>query len=1472
MGEASLVDGSITARRGWRLLLLAFPRHCIRHCLQRGRHIARLLCRISHRGSEIILTCAPSPRLPVPSLSLHPPSPHQPPATLMASSGGNTNQFEVQKLFKPPTPNPNYTPNTNAPFPPPASFAASAPPLPFPATPPPGPFSFPPSNPPLHHNPFMHYPHENLHRPAVPFPVFPPELLNPNTNPNISGQNPGARLMALLGNTSPAQHEFSASMPLASAPNELPPMLHAVPSAPPAVMGLAQTPPAKMPSTKMPRGRPLGGGERAVHDVDARLPGEAQPPQLEVTPITKYVSDPGLVLGRQIAVNRTYICYGLKLGTIRVLNINTALRSLLRGHTQRVTDMAFFAEEVHLLASSSVDGKVFIWKIDEGPDHEDKPQITGKLVLAVQLVGDRDYHPRICWHSHKQEILIVGIGKLVLKFDTTKVGRGSEFSLDEPLKCSLEKLLEGVQLVGRHDAEVTDLSISQWMTTRIASASNDGTVKLWDDRKTVPLVTLRPHGGQPVNSLAFLTSPHRPDHIVLITSGPLNREVKMWSSMAEEGWLLPSDSESWQCTQTLELISSLEPILEEAFFNQVVVLPQASLILLANAKNNAIYAVHIEYGLYPAATHMDYIADFTVTMPILSLTGTTEILADGEQVVQVYCVQTQAIQQYALNLEQCLPPKVDNVLLAKDPCISHIYDGPSSEGFSAAKDSQGPIDIPLADPSPKPSHSFQSPAAVPNSSAPVSSDIKNIIHELSSQNFDAKLSAVPLTSVGSDSLHAASFPDPRTMDLLETPSALKSVTKGLEHNSAFGNRNFVSEHCEYPTEGLEHDVIRNVQDVRFLNDASRNDKLKAGQSDVSSHQNSNLILGLGGNTTHLVTPSEILSGAKNSSDSTPIKQKGETVFQDASVNKNPGLSKVYANPVDFSASDQSVTSDSHKEEQIASVEPLAEPSNVSSSQVNKNIPKEDGLLTDDPSNVNGVRMCDYAAEQCSGIDEENILTDIKDLSQMENELADIPAPKAGKAKKSKSKQSQASGPTSPHSSSFSLTDSFNEQGCSMDIPVTDQVFPQLLSVQQMLDELMSSQKEMQKQLITAMTVAIAKEGKRLEIALGRNMEKAVKANIDAFWMRFQEENAKREKTERDRLQQFTSLITNFVNKELPAILEKTLKKEFSSIGPAVARSISPAIDKTISSAIADSFQKGVGDKSVNQLEKAVNTKLESTVSRQIQAQFQTSGRQALQDALKSTLEVSLIPAFEQSCKAMFDQVDATFQKGLTEHTAAAQQQFDSAHSPLALTLRDSINSASSISQNFTTELADGQRKLLALFAGNPKALNPILLQQNSGPVGGVPEMALSVQQVEAPLDPMKELSWLISERKFNEAFTAALQRSDVSLVSWLCSQVDLHGLCSMVPLPLTQGVLLALLQQLACDIGNDTARRLGWMTEVAAAINPADPVISLHVRPIFKQVYTVLAHQRSLPTTTTTESSSIRIIMHVINSVLMSCK
>ena len=116
----------------------------------------------------------------------------------------------------------------------------------------------------------------------------------------------------------------------------------------------------------------------------------------------------------------------------------------------------------------------------------------------------------------------------------------------------------------------------------------------------------------------------------------------------------------WRCIQTLEFQSSgaAEGKYENAIFNNLVVASNASLILLANAKKNSIYAIHVEFGRNPAAARMNYLAEFSVTMPILSLTVTEETgTRDGK--VQIYCVQTQAIQQYELDVSQCLPPPTE---------------------------------------------------------------------------------------------------------------------------------------------------------------------------------------------------------------------------------------------------------------------------------------------------------------------------------------------------------------------------------------------------------------------------------------------------------------------------------------------------------------------------------------------------------------------------------------------------------------------------------------------------------------------------------------------------------------------------------------------------------------------------------------------------------------------------------------------
>lgn len=112
--------------------------------------------------------------------------------------------------------------------------------------------------------------------------------------------------------------------------------------------------------------------------------------------------------------------------------------------------------------------------------------------------------------------------------------------------------------------------------------------------------------------------------------------------------------------------------------------------------------------------------------------------------------------------------------------------------------------------------------------------------------------------------------------------------------------------------------------------------------------------------------------------------------------------------------------------------------------------------------------------------------------------------------------------------------------------------------------------------------------------------------------------------------------------------------------------------------------------------------------------------------------------------------------------------------------------------------------------------------------------------------------------------------------SWLfpgvLCQVDLAGILSLNPLPLSQGVLLSLLQQLSCGISSETVQKLSWMRDVLSAINPNDPLIVVHVRPIFEQVYQMLVQRRNAATTPPAELSIIRLLVHVINSMMMAVK
>jgi hypothetical protein len=211
---------------------------------------------------------------------------------------------------------------------------------------------------------------------------------------------------------------------------------------------------------------------------------------------------------------------------------------------------------------------------------------------------------------------------------------------------------------------------------------------------------------------------------------------------------------------------------------------------------------------------------------------------------------------------------------------------------------------------------------------------------------------------------------------------------------------------------------------------------------------------------------------------------------------------------------------------------------------------------------------------------------------------------------------------------------------------------------------------------------------------------------------------------------------------------------------------------------------------------------------------------------------------------------------------------------------------------------------------------------------------LHLQHLEESLNPTLVLGKLVAEGKLEEAFNTALSLSDVSIVSWLCNQVrhlfawfqmepprlkpvacclmiiglgfiyslplffscgfqstvivqgdgftssefvcvfqvDPATVFATTPTPLSQGVLLSLVQQLGCDLGSDTVRKLTWIQEAALALNPTDPMLAPHMRPFLQQLYQNLVLQMEAPNPADGALASLRLVIHVVNSLLTACK
>ena len=423
----------------------------------------------------------------------------------------------------------------------------------------------------------------------------------------------------------------------AAAPGSTPAQASATADAEAAAGAPQPQPAAPAPRSQEHHGTVLRGSSLAFSTTGAGCSSAPQPP---CTPITLYSTDFTYQHGNLIAINENYISYAIKNGKIRVLNQVSATRTLLRGHTGAITDLVFFSRQTNLLASVCTDGLLFVWQITEA---EGSQEFTHEIVHQANLA---EAAQRVVWHPWKPMHVALACGASVVL---------QTFDGPPPSHARRECL--------GHTDVINDLIFTP-NGHHLATVSNDGSLKLWDvGDMTVPpecVVNLIPHDGAAVTRVLFLDAVDVPSaaassaaDLSVLTGGLGNSQVKLWEPLL---------------TETPRLLQQLAVHGDEgdaAPQLQLLLDDTSEFLMMANVNRNSLFVVHLRPRHEALlGERIDYLTPFTLMHPILSfMTIGAPIVATSHDTdadaeiggfeVQLFCVQTKAIQEYHLRPTQC---------------------------------------------------------------------------------------------------------------------------------------------------------------------------------------------------------------------------------------------------------------------------------------------------------------------------------------------------------------------------------------------------------------------------------------------------------------------------------------------------------------------------------------------------------------------------------------------------------------------------------------------------------------------------------------------------------------------------------------------------------------------------------------------------------------------------------------------------
>uniref|UniRef100_A0A8C7MVA8 Enhancer of mRNA-decapping protein 4 n=1 Tax=Oncorhynchus kisutch TaxID=8019 RepID=A0A8C7MVA8_ONCKI len=1211
--------------------------------------------------------------------------------------------------------------------------------------------------------------------------------------------------------------------------------------------------------------------------IDSKARGSNK---VKIQPVAKYDWEHKYYYGNLIAVSNAYLAYAIRgannQAMIRVLSLGSAERTLLKGFTGAVTDLAFAHLDSTLLGCVDEAGNLVIWQLtchsskilDQVIVHVRRPEDTPlnsnrRLIWCPFILEDNEENPE----DASQTLALLHEDRAeVWDLEILRSNNGTW-----PVDAT--ELKDGVITIKGHTDRISEGALSPDGTV-LATASHDGYVKFWQiyiEGQDQPrcLHEWQPHNGNPLSCLLFCDNHKKQDPDVpfwrfLITGADQNQELKMWCTV------------SWTCLQTIRF--SPDP-----FNSSVLPCLKASLdlsaecLILSDVQRKVLYVMELLQDQEKGRASFTAVSEFLLTHPVLSFGVQdvshsrlchTEVLPPDEESesmtmgwsnselswgtmeskagiqIKLYCVHTKSLQDVQIwfqpNLGSgsslFLPHSNSNngfgelgKLLESgcgsenDLCkIPALADFLSPSGTAAMPKLMTP-------------DAFMTPSA--SVSSPGSSASSLTIVTAMSSNSDSGMYHLPQETTPHTLMFPLTYPL-RPLQGLPSPNPPLSLDPQVIEPMLIQQAS--------PTRARSPDVISSAstamsQDIPEI----ASETLQRGLGGVSGAESRETLPALhtdsmasAASALHLLSPRN-----RNSSDHGHLPlELGAVVGAVEAEQRLSNTPSLLENALSQENAAASCSDNNVSHPWPAAPDITRETRNSLSREEIKDrhmsspYHRRTYHLTQNDSQ-------DASAEQ----------------SDHDDEVASLESSSGNCGTRSSQRLPVKEWKSSPRGSPKLKRKSKKDDGwviavMQMNPEVLEELLILLRNQQREIAELHQSQLELLQRVTGHMDA----------------VQSSVIAHVEHVMVSQQEHEQRRMErilaeghTRNQQLQEHLSQqLGQTLSNTLCNRLDKTLREEMKkTVPPTITKSLEP-VTAQMSNTIAAKLM-------------AVEAALKENVSKVVKSKNTTDaiGRAAaeamqgpIQAAYKDAFQGIVLPVFERGCQSMFQQINESFKQGTHEyiqqletHVKNKKQHEQEARDPMIGQLQQMIdtfqNSTDQLATTITASVRSEVQHQLHMTVGN---LQDSILTQVQRIVKGEVSMAMKEQQAAVNSSIMQAMRsaagtpvptahldyqaqqasilQLLQQGQLNQAFQQALSASDLNLVLYVCETIDSQQVFGQHPCPLIQPVLLSLIQQLSTNLATRSELKISYLEDAVMNLDHGDPVTRDHMSAVLSQV------------------------------------